>query len=368
MSKVKKIIKAIGIVLLSILILCVLFIIVSLINHKVRSAKEWALLEEKGYINLVEAQDYRLNAPYWGNPEGKHTIVCLSGMGIDNCSLTMRKITIDVEDDNLIICLDRAGYGLSDDTKEDQTCERIVENYRTALKNGGFEGPYIIMAHSMAGVYTTYWESVYPDEIEGILFLDSTPVLEGNLFAEDENQKMGKITEFLYTLSCDFGLDRFFPNVYWSVLPETYTEEEQTIHTALYANSSQTHALISETNNVNDACRTAYDNLKTTDIPKTYIGSSYNFETLDDLKQFIEVYNSDMRRQGKPEDNKTDEQYENMLPGFQDFWQANYVPYIESLGNCEIIAIPSGHLTYQNCPDEVGEVLSDLIEKVEKGE
>ena len=338
MSKVKKIIKAIGIVLLSILILCVLFIIVSLINHKVRSAKEWALLEEKGYINLVEAQDYRLNAPYWGNPEGKHTIVCLSGMGIDNCSLTMRKITIDVEDDNLIICLDRAGYGLSDDTKEDQTCERIVEKYRTALKNGGFEGPYIIMAHSMAGV------------------------------AEDENQKMGKITEFLYTLSCDFGLDRFFPNVYWSVLPETYTEEEQTIHTALYANSSQTHALISETNNVNDACRTAYDNLKTTDIPKTYIGSSYNFETLDDLKQFIEVYNSDMRRQGKPEDNKTDEQYENMLPGFQDFWQANYVPYIESLGNCEIIAIPSGHLTYQNCPDEVGEVLSDLIEKDEKGE
>ena len=72
-----------------------------------------------------------------------------------------------------------------------------------------------------------------------------------------------------------------------------------------------------------------------------------------------------MRRSGKPEDHKTDEEYEQMLPGFNNFWEQNYVPYIESLGNCEIVTIPTGHMTYEYKPDEVGEVLVQLVEKVE---
>ena len=363
MSKAKKIFKIIGFILLGLIIVCILFIIVSLINHKVKSAKEWTMLEEKGYVNLVDARDYKMNAPYWGNTEGKHTVVCMSGMGVVDCSLTMRKITKGIEDDCLIVCLDRAGYGLSDDTKDEQTCESIVENCRTALKNAGFEAPYILMPHSIAGIYSTYWESVYPDEIEGILFLDTTPVLNKEIF-EDEKPK-GAVTEFLYTFSCDVGLDRFFPKLYWTYLPDFYTEEEIEIHNALYAQSSQTHALISENNNINKNSLLAYEKFIKTDIPKTYIGSSYHFETVDDFKQFIEVFNEDMRRSGKPEDHKTDEEYEQMLPGFNNFWEQNYVPYIESLGNCEIVTIPTGHMTYEYKPDEVGEVLVQLVEKVE---
>ena len=37
-----------------------------------------------------------------------------------------------------------------------------VEDYRKALKNSGVEGPYILMPHSIGGVYATYWCSQYP--------------------------------------------------------------------------------------------------------------------------------------------------------------------------------------------------------------
>ena len=75
-------------------------------------------------------------------------------------------MTKSIEEDNQLIFIDRAGYGFSEDTKTDRTVEQIVEDYRTVLKNMGEEGPYILLAHSISGLYVSYWQNKYPDEIE----------------------------------------------------------------------------------------------------------------------------------------------------------------------------------------------------------
>lgn len=50
-------------------------------------------------------------------------------------SVTARQMTKLFEEENLVVFVDRAGYGFSDDTENEITLEYIVKDYRKALKN-----------------------------------------------------------------------------------------------------------------------------------------------------------------------------------------------------------------------------------------
>ena len=90
--------------------------------------------------------DYSLNVAIFGNENGKHTIVGLAGLGMGEYSVSARQMTACLEEDNLVVFVDRAGYGLSDDTNKEMTVENIVEDYRMALKNSGIDAPYVLMS------------------------------------------------------------------------------------------------------------------------------------------------------------------------------------------------------------------------------
>jgi pimeloyl-ACP methyl ester carboxylesterase len=137
--------------------------------HKYLSAKEYNMLKAAGYVNPVSVGNYDLNACIYGNEEGRHTIVGISGMGVNDFAVTVRPFMERFTDENKIVVIDRAGYGMSDDIKIPQTVAQIVSDYRTALKNSGCEAPYLLVAHSLGGDYATYWENTYPDEIEGVV-------------------------------------------------------------------------------------------------------------------------------------------------------------------------------------------------------
>ena len=95
--------------LLSLFALILLFTLGVFINHKIRTAGETALLKEKGYYNPVSVGDYSLNVASFGKKDGKHTIVGLSGLGMGDFSVAARRMTACLEEDNLIVFVDRAG-------------------------------------------------------------------------------------------------------------------------------------------------------------------------------------------------------------------------------------------------------------------
>ena len=164
-TKTTRIIRNILLVLLA-----VLFLIVSgtYIFNKIKTAQEIELLKANGYYNPVSVGDYSLNVAIFGKQNGKHTIVSLAGLGMADYSVTERRMTECLEKENTVVFIDRAGYGLSDDTDNEMTIDYIVEDYRKALNNAGIKAPYILMPHSIGGVYASYWVSKYPDEIEAI--------------------------------------------------------------------------------------------------------------------------------------------------------------------------------------------------------
>ena len=147
----------------------IIFLAVTFLINKLLLSKEKQMLTEAGYYNPVSVGDYSLNVYDFGNKEGTHTFVGISGRGVFDYSVRMDRLMGGFADDNRIVVVDRPGYGLSDDTKEPLTVESIVDDYRTALINAGIEAPYILLPHSIGSAYATYWVSKYPEEIEGYI-------------------------------------------------------------------------------------------------------------------------------------------------------------------------------------------------------
>ncbi|MBQ6040646.1 MAG: alpha/beta hydrolase [Oscillospiraceae bacterium] len=287
-----------------------------LLFHPLTVTHNLNMLTEKGYYNPVSVGDYSLNLLKFGNENGSHKIVALAGFGVGDSSVSMRKMTAELENDNQIVFLDRAGYGASDDTKADMHVGTIVEDYRTALKNANVEAPYTLMAHSIAGVYASYWVSKYPDEIDSVILLDTTWLLDENA---EENVTSAVVSEYAKYFASKIGLvDLLMPS---SV---DGTKEEKKIAKALTSMTMDSRALISEAKFEPENIKDTLAVLSPNDIPKLYIQC------------------------GKE------------LP---DEARKNLERYTDRLGNCQIALLDSGHLMYLEKPDESGKIIRDFLDE-----
>ena len=68
----------------------------------------------------------------------------------------------------------RAGYPGSDPATGPRDAATIVSELRSELKRRGVQPPYVLVGHSLGGLHMQYFARQYPDEIEGLLLVDST--------------------------------------------------------------------------------------------------------------------------------------------------------------------------------------------------
>jgi pimeloyl-ACP methyl ester carboxylesterase len=72
------------------------------------------------------------------------------------------------------IAYTRAGYPGSDPPSGPRDAATIVSELRWELKRRGIHPPYVLVGHSLGGLHMQYFARQYPDEIEGLLLVDST--------------------------------------------------------------------------------------------------------------------------------------------------------------------------------------------------
>ena len=73
------------------------------------------------------------------------------------------------------VCIvDRAGYMWSDAGPFPRTADRAVDDARRALTAAGETGPYLLVAHSVAGLEGRLWAARRPAEVQGLVLLDSS--------------------------------------------------------------------------------------------------------------------------------------------------------------------------------------------------
>lgn len=363
--KKKSVKKIIIIVLIILLAAVMMFVVGTFIFHRIKSNKEIARLKEKGYYNPVSVGDYCLNIAKFGNENGTHTIIAMAGLGSGDFPVSMRQMTSSLEENNMVVFVDRAGYGFSDDTENEMTLEYIVEDYRKALKNAGIEAPYILMPHSIGGAYANYWVSNYPDEIEAVVFIDGSQ-LSANAF-DDRSQDNVSFGDRALAFLARIGFSRYVLRSYFYHYPDNFTEEEQYLGDALTYMTFESLAPLSENVLLARNAQDAFNGIITNDVPKLYICASWGFETKEDILEHNEWINrqieiNDIDAEPRPtEYDDSDEELKELLDSYEQIREEVIYPYAEKMGNCKVVCLGGDHMIYEQKPYECAEIIAEFL-------
>lgn len=104
-------------------------------------------------------------------PGGGPTVVLESGFG--NSSSTWSSVQPEVAKFARVCSYDRAGLGGSDLAPAQRTVVSLTEDLHALLTNAKVPGPYVLVGHSLGGILARLYASYYPDDVVGMVLVDS---------------------------------------------------------------------------------------------------------------------------------------------------------------------------------------------------
>lgn len=119
---------------------------------------------------LVDVGGSRIHLFCEGN--GMPTVVTEAGGG--GFSWSWNPIRPAIAEITRICVYDRAGFGWSDYQDTLPTRERVVANLSTTLAKAGISGPYVLVGHSLGGIYVRGFAQTFPTNVAGIVLVDSS--------------------------------------------------------------------------------------------------------------------------------------------------------------------------------------------------
>lgn len=120
--------------------------------------------------SLVDVGGRRLHLRSWG--EGGPTVVLISGFG--DLSSEWGWIAPEVAHDTRVCAFDLAGRGWSDSSPAPQDGVAIASDLHSLLERASIPGPYVLVGHSLGGLYAQVFAARYPADVAGMVLLDST--------------------------------------------------------------------------------------------------------------------------------------------------------------------------------------------------
>lgn len=83
------------------------------------------------------------------------------------------RVAAGLRDEGTVFAYNRLGTGGSDEPDVPQTGDVIVATLRGLLAVAGLRPPYVLVGHSLGGLYVNLYARLYPDEIAGVVFLEA---------------------------------------------------------------------------------------------------------------------------------------------------------------------------------------------------
>lgn len=102
---------------------------------------------------------------------GEPTVVLDAGLG--DTSETWGMVQPEVAKFSRVFSYDRAGLGKSEKAPTPRTCKDMVTDLRKLLSASNLHPPYALVAHSWSGINARWYASQYPDEIAGMVLIDT---------------------------------------------------------------------------------------------------------------------------------------------------------------------------------------------------
>lgn len=277
-SKLRKVGKVSKKVILVLFFIVTIFLIGTTIWNKVLCLKEDKILNQVGTSIKVNGVNLRVSV----TGKGEKTIVLLSGMGTTSPITDFKPLAEKLSDSYRVVTLEYTGYGLSGDANVERNNKAIVEEIRDALKQLNIKPPYILMPHSISGIYAMQYVNMYPKEVEAMIGIDSSVPNQGKY------EKDAPISKGLYYLARFMDITGLTRLSYISGDPYlkdmeasgSYSKEDMKTVTALFNKKQVTRALFNERNAMMDNFKSLYDAKYPADKPILFILSNDSCEQL----------------------------------------------------------------------------------------
>ncbi len=111
---------------------------------------------------------------------GRPAIVFINGGGPADMD-SWRKVYPETNRISTVFAYNRFGDGNSDKVNAPQTGANIVATLRELLRGTGLNPPYVLVGHSLGGLYANLFARLHPDEVAGVVLVDSSHPDQGEM-------------------------------------------------------------------------------------------------------------------------------------------------------------------------------------------
>lgn len=171
-----------GRVALGFLILLAGAIAVGTIYQAIASARDEKAYKPVDQMVDVNGIQMRLDCRGSGSP----TVILEAGG--QSPSFVWVRIQDEVAKFTRVCSYDRAGYGWSESAHETLYPPQVATMLHGLLENAGETPPYLMVGHSFGGVYIRTFTAQYPDEVVGMVLVDSSHENQNQLMPSELTQ------------------------------------------------------------------------------------------------------------------------------------------------------------------------------------
>jgi pimeloyl-ACP methyl ester carboxylesterase len=171
---------------------------------------------------LVDVGPYRLHLECTGS-RGP-TVILEPGAGGSAASMGLTAPA--VARDSRVCVYDRAGRGWSDPAESPPDGAQIATDLHKLLVRAHVPGPYVLAGHSFGGLYVRTYAAKYPDEVAGLVLVDSTAANNNHVSPpESDSYSVLKHVSSLFATTSRLGVGRLISKISYSDLPPKYRND-----------------------------------------------------------------------------------------------------------------------------------------------
>lgn len=157
-----------GQVAISIIIIFVLILLAGMFYQQSAAARDREAYVSSDNLITVDGVEMYIRCAGTGNP----TVVFESGAGTPY--LNWWEIQEAISQNSRTCVYDRQNIGWSAYTGKTPTPRVVAQTLHMLLEDAGESAPYVLVGHSLGGVYVREYAALYSDDVVGIVLIDSS--------------------------------------------------------------------------------------------------------------------------------------------------------------------------------------------------